>query len=107
MGVEDPEDENCQGQILAVWNLAAKLPNSDVNFAVDFGVDFSKEKSPEKATEQSPAKFTRDFVQKNSLSVRESETTIKVKFALLGGGVGGQGGQGGKLSKTLFSWETS
>ena len=29
-----------QGQILAVWILAAKLPNSDLNFAVDFGVDF-------------------------------------------------------------------
>ena len=24
------------GQILAVWTLAAKLPNSDLNFAVDF-----------------------------------------------------------------------
>ena len=31
----------CQGQIIAVWILAAKLPNSDLNFAVDFWVDFS------------------------------------------------------------------
>ena len=30
--------------------------------------------------------------------IRESETTIKIKFALFRGG----GGQGGKLSKTLF-----
>ena len=30
-----------QGQILAVWILAVKLPNSDLNFAVDFGVNFS------------------------------------------------------------------
>ena len=29
-----------QGQILAVWTLAAKLPNSDLNLAVDFGVMF-------------------------------------------------------------------
>ena len=29
----------CQGQILAVWILAAKLPNSDLNFAVDLYVD--------------------------------------------------------------------
>ena len=26
----------CQGRILAVWILAAKLPNSDLNFAVEF-----------------------------------------------------------------------
>ena len=32
--------------------------------------------------------------------IRESETTIKIKFALFRGG--GQGGQRGKLSKTLF-----
>ena len=32
--------DHCQGQMLAVWILAAKLPNSDVNFAVDVWVDF-------------------------------------------------------------------
>ena len=31
-------DSHSQGQILAVWILAAKLPNSDLNFAVDFWV---------------------------------------------------------------------
>ena len=31
---------NFQGQILAVWILAAKLPNSDLNFAVDFQADY-------------------------------------------------------------------
>ena len=40
------------GQILAVWILAAKLPNSDLNFAVDCWVDvcllfFSKERRPQ------------------------------------------------------------
>ena len=59
-----------QGRILAVWILAAKLPNSDLNFAVDFvfyfSSFFSKEKGPKKSTKKSPAKFTQDFVQKNS-----------------------------------------
>ena len=58
-----------QGQILAVWILAAKLPNSDLNFAVDFWggffpPDFSKEKGLKKSTKKSPAKFTQDFVRK-------------------------------------------
>ena len=34
-------------------------------------------------------------------NIRESETTIKIIFALFRGG-GWEGGQGGKLSKTLF-----
>ena len=34
-------------------------------------------------------------------TLRESETAIKIKFALFGGGGVGRG-QGGKLSKTLF-----
>ena len=34
------------------------------------------------------------------IKVRESETTIKIKFALFRGAWAG--GQGGKLSKTLF-----
>ena len=42
-----------QIQILAVWILAAKLPDSDLNFAVDFWVDvfppvFSKGKRAER-----------------------------------------------------------
>ena len=37
-----------QGQILAVWILPAKLPNSDLNFAVDFLVDFFLLFSPRK-----------------------------------------------------------
>ena len=53
-----------------MWILAAELPNSDLNFAVDFFVDFfllfSKEKGPKKSTKKSPAKFTQDFVRKNS-----------------------------------------
>ena len=35
-----PLHTKSQGQILAVWILAAKLPNSNLNFAVDFWVDF-------------------------------------------------------------------
>ena len=38
--------------------------------------------------------------QKSLSYFRESETTIKIKFALFRGGWAG--GQGGKLSKTLF-----
>ena len=54
-----------------MWILAAKLPNSDLNFGVDFWGDFfllffSKAKGPKKSTKKSPAKFTRDFVRKNS-----------------------------------------
>ena len=55
-----------------MWILAAKLPNSDLNLAVDFyggffpPVFFSKEKGPKKSTKKSPAKFTQDFVRKNS-----------------------------------------
>ena len=32
----NPKGPKIQGQILAVWILAAKLLNSDLNFAVDF-----------------------------------------------------------------------
>ena len=47
-----------QGQMLAVWALAAKLPKSDLNFAVVFGVDFSSwflpgKKGPQKIPQQS------------------------------------------------------
>ena len=40
-----------QDQSLAVWILAVKLPNPDLNFAVDFEVTpvFSKEKGPKNA----------------------------------------------------------
>ena len=56
-----------QGRMLAVWTLAANLPNSGLNFAVDFFLLlFSKEKGTKKSTKKSPAKFTRDFVRKNS-----------------------------------------
>ena len=55
----------CQGQTLAVWILAAKLPNSHLKFAVDFWVDFSsclfQGKRPKKSNKKSTAKFTREF----------------------------------------------
>ena len=62
-----------QGRILAVWISAAKLPNSDLNFAVDFGVDFSscfsKEKGPTKSPQNSPrnlfGKIHLGFLQKH------------------------------------------
>ena len=55
----------------SVWILAAKLPNSDLDFAVDFLVDFfllffRRKNRRKKSTEKSPAKFTWDFVRKNS-----------------------------------------
>ena len=48
-----------QGHILAVWILAAKLPNSDLNFAVDFSVDFflllfPRKKARKKSTKHPP-----------------------------------------------------
>ena len=66
------EVDTFQGEILAVWIFAAKLPDSDLNFAVDFWVDFSscflKEKGPEKSTNKkiSRTKFTRKSVRINS-----------------------------------------
>ena len=45
-----------QDQILAVWILAAKLPNSDLNFTVDFGVDFFLLFSPRKKARKNPPK---------------------------------------------------
>ena len=58
-----------QGQILAVWILAAKLPNSDLNFAVDFGVDlfllFSpRETAQKKSAKKSPANPPRNLSRK-------------------------------------------
>ena len=60
-----------QGQMLAVWILAAKLPNSDLNLAVDFLGDsfppiFIKERDPKRSTKKSPAKFTQKFARKKS-----------------------------------------
>ena len=45
-----------QGRILAVWILAAKLPNSDLNFAVDFLVDFFLLFFPRKKARKNPPK---------------------------------------------------
>ena len=45
-----------QGQILAVWILAAKLPKSDLNFAVDLGVDFFSCLFQGKRPEKNPPK---------------------------------------------------
>ena len=48
---------NYQGRILAVWILAAKLPNSDLDFLVDFLVDFFHGKRPEKIHQKIPRKI--------------------------------------------------
>ena len=53
----------CQGRILAVWILAPKLLNSGLKIAVDFWMDFCP---PVFSKEKGTAKFTREFVQKNS-----------------------------------------
>ena len=62
-----------QGQILAVWILATKLPNSNLNFAVDFWVDFLllffQGKGPKTSTEKSPAKFTSLTLQSLLVSI--------------------------------------
>ena len=56
-----------QERILAVWILAAKLPDSDLNLGCGFRGGFappvsSKEKGPQKSTNKSPTKFTQKFV---------------------------------------------
>ena len=48
-----------QSQILAVWILAAKLLNSDLNFAVDFWVDFLLLFFPRKKAQNNPPKIPR------------------------------------------------
>ena len=40
-----------------------------------------------------------------SKKLRESETTIKIKFAFFRGGGGGQGGREENCPKCYFSWE--
>ena len=97
----------CQGQIPAVWILAAKLPNSDLNFAVDFLVDFfllffprkKAPKNPPKNPPQNPphnslgtlfGKIPLGFLQKpfleflGSRNTRQNQTTRNHPFANLG-----------------------
>ena len=69
----------CQGQILTVWILAAKLPNSDLDFAVDFFLLFffarkTARKNPSKNPPQnspgkSVGKFLSDFCRSAFLDV--------------------------------------
>ena len=54
---------------IAVWILAAKLPNSDLNFAVDFLCGFflcffPKKNAPKKSTKKSPQNSPRNLVGK-------------------------------------------
>ena len=49
----------CQGQILAVWILASKLLNSDLEIAVDFWVDFFLLFFPRKRARKNPPKNPR------------------------------------------------
>ena len=69
--------QKCQGQILAVWILATKLPNFDVNFAVDFWVDFillffPKKKGPKKTTKKKPQNSPRTLFGKFRLVQKPS-----------------------------------
>ena len=67
-GLGVPKSVVSQGQILAVWILAAKLPNSDLNFAVDFwGIFsscFSKEKAQKIPPENPPQNSPRVLIRK-------------------------------------------
>ena len=80
-----------QDRILAVWILAAKLPNSDLNFAVDFLVDFfllffprkkARKNPPKNPPQNSPGtsfgKIPLGFLQKPSLE-KEAERVPKTK----------------------------
>ena len=51
-----PKRQIRQGRTLAVWILAAKLPNSDLNFAVDFFVDFFLLFFPRRKARKNPPK---------------------------------------------------
>ena len=67
-----------QGQNLAVWTMAAKLPNYNFNFAVDFlggifATIFSKEKGPKKSTKKSPAKSLATLFGKIPLGSRAAK----------------------------------
>ena len=53
-----------QGQIRAMWILAAKLPNSDLNFAVDFFGDFCSCFSNEKGPKNPPQKLKHRWSKK-------------------------------------------
>ena len=79
-GPPNVKNSNNQGQILAVWILAVKLPNSDLNFAVDVWVDFfllflprkrpeksTKKKSPQKLPGTLIGKIPLEFLQRPSL----------------------------------------
>ena len=63
-----------QAQILAVWIVAAKLPNSDLNLAVDFWMDFfvlffprkMGQNKQKKSAKKSPTKFTQSFGRNSS-----------------------------------------
>ena len=66
-------------------DFGSETPNSDLKIAVDFWVDFClllffQGKIHGKITKKSPAKFTRDFVQKNS--PRISAEALKWTFVL-------------------------
>ena len=76
-----------QGQILPVWILEEKLPNSDLNFAVDFRVDFflcffsgrkAPKNPPQNPRQGSPGNLFRriplGFLQKPFDSLRTSAT---------------------------------
>ena len=58
LGAENsPITLSFQGQILAVWSLAAKLPNSDLSFAVDFWGGFLPPFFPKENPHKSHPKF--------------------------------------------------
>ena len=74
---------------LAVWILAAKLPNSDLNFAVDLGWILSswffRENSPKKPPKTSLVKFTRKFARRNSPRILQKPFLDNWKLILSSG----------------------
>ena len=93
-----------QGWILAVWILAAKLPNSDLNFAGDFLVDFFllffPRKRPEKIHQKIPRKihpglcsekFPSDFCRSLPLIISEEEEHHNFPDSCRKGLQGGEG----------------
>ena len=80
-----------------MWILAAKLPNSDLNFAVDFLVDFlllffprkkARKNPPKNPPQNSPGtlfgKIPLGFLQKPSLDEKSSDSSFNVVLGCWG-----------------------
>ena len=78
--------KSSQDQTLAVWKFAAKLPNSDLNFAMDFGVDFfvlffPRKKAPKNPPKNPPQNSPRNELGKIPLGFLQKPSLEKLKIS--------------------------